>query len=48
MLDEVEELELVLDHYVIAWGVKDDAKHVDLLDWGLKQERALTIEENEE
>ena len=22
MLDEVEELELVLDHYAISWGVK--------------------------
>ena len=22
MLDEVEELELVLEHYAIAWGVK--------------------------
>jgi len=22
LLDEVEELDLVLDHYIIAWGVK--------------------------
>lgn len=42
MLDEVEELELVLDHYVIAWGVKvsghdDEAQYRHLLEWGLHQ-----------
>jgi len=48
MLDEVEELHLVLDHYAITWGVKlpDEqrpATHVvhavdqqKWLEWGLK------------
>lgn len=43
MLDEIEELELVLDHYVIAWGVKASAEHanklVQLRDWRLVQQR---------
>jgi hypothetical protein len=29
-LDEVEELELVLDHYCVAWGSKGDGLGVGL------------------
>ena len=33
MLDEVEELELVLDHYAVTWGVT-----VENTGWGLPRE----------
>lgn len=34
MLDEVEELELVLDHYAITWGVKlPNATYADAKEW---------------
>jgi len=34
-LDELEELELVLDHYFISWGFKE-ATEFPLQNWGLK------------
>ncbi|KAI1791222.1 leucine carboxyl methyltransferase [Ganoderma leucocontextum] len=41
MLDEIEELELVLAHYAITWGVKlppgGAASTVNWSDWGLKR-----------
>lgn len=42
MLDEIEELELVLDHYAVTWGVKlfNPAIEADArahwTSWGLK------------
>jgi len=41
MLDEVEELELVLQHYAITWGVKVFGNEESLYkanwnEWGLK------------
>lgn len=40
MLDEVEELELVLEHYAITWGVKlpSDSKSFEAQweTWGLR------------
>jgi [phosphatase 2A protein]-leucine-carboxy methyltransferase len=46
MLDEIEELELVLDHYVISWGVKvagDNETRETYLGWGLKYQET-TVE----
>ena len=41
MLDEIEELELVLAHYAITWGVKlppgGAALKTNWSDWGLKR-----------
>ncbi|KAI0741113.1 leucine carboxyl methyltransferase [Earliella scabrosa] len=41
MLDEIEELELVLAHYAITWGVKLPPNHsclqADWTNWGLKR-----------
>lgn len=54
MLDEVEELELVLEHYVIAWGVKeadmaDQSGQQRLSEWELRLERTPELEDmNEE
>lgn len=43
MLDEVEELDLVLEHYAITWGAKIfsniEETSVDWTRWGLKNER---------
>lgn len=38
MLDEIEELELVLQHYAVTWGVKlpHDGVKANWKDWGLK------------
>ena len=40
MLDELEELELVLEHYAITWGVKvpakDDAIEANWASWDLE------------
>jgi len=33
MLDEVEELELVLQHYAISWGVKVPLETVETSAW---------------
>lgn len=43
MLDEIEELELVLEHYGITWGLKTfgSIKRPDWLDWGLKPAPAV-------
>lgn len=39
MLDEVEELDLVLDHYAITWGLSISGSETDLnsiwREWGL-------------
>ena len=37
MLDEVEELDLVLEHYVLCWGFKSSVADRDkrLSEWGL-------------
>ena len=37
MLDEVEELELVLDHYAISWGIRfpENWSHEGSDVWGL-------------
>jgi [phosphatase 2A protein]-leucine-carboxy methyltransferase len=51
MLDEVEELNLVLQHYAITWGVKlpdiaDGSKSkAKWVDWEM---RASTVNEDEE
>ena len=39
MLDEVEELDLVLEHYAITWGVKVTAPALvtPWTNWGLKK-----------
>jgi [phosphatase 2A protein]-leucine-carboxy methyltransferase len=50
MLDEVEELELVLDHYAITWGVKvpkSQNDHPSWDSWGL-QEKIWVSETNED
>lgn len=41
MLDEVEELNLVLDHYAVTWGlyVSDSLVNGVWGDWGLKRQR---------
>ena len=42
MLDEVEELELVLDHYAVTWGLKlfksieDEGAKASWTSWGLQ------------
>lgn len=40
MLDELEELELVLQHYAITWGLKisnvTDGVKVSWANWGLR------------
>lgn len=36
MLDEVEELNLVLEHYAITWGVKTSASVSPWVEWGLR------------
>jgi len=44
LLDEIEELELVLDHYVISWAVKpsdDSGTGAELGTWGLKRKVGL-------
>jgi [phosphatase 2A protein]-leucine-carboxy methyltransferase len=33
MLDELEELDLVLQHYAITWGVKYDANNITVSQW---------------
>ncbi|KAF8320326.1 leucine carboxyl methyltransferase [Clavulina sp. PMI_390] len=48
MLDEVEELDLVLEHYVVAWGVKVPDKEAgpgDLIGWGLKENPSVPVNE---
>jgi len=51
MLDEVEELNLVLQHYAITWGIKlpdaDDGLHQNSkwVEWGLKPFRQLVNKE---
>jgi [phosphatase 2A protein]-leucine-carboxy methyltransferase len=39
MLDEIEELDLVLEHYAITWGIKlnDMEAQASWTDWGFKQ-----------
>lgn len=42
MLDEIEELDLVLEHYAITWGVQIPLGHPEdtkkrWREWGLKQ-----------
>ena len=41
MLDEIEELELVLAHYAITWGIKLPPDHsnlqADWTSWGLRR-----------
>jgi hypothetical protein len=48
MLDEIEELELVLEHYVISWGIKvapdRQAECAPFLAWGLKFEETAASE----
>jgi hypothetical protein len=39
MLDEIEELELVLDHYGITWGLGGNISS-NWKDWGLKADTA--------
>jgi [phosphatase 2A protein]-leucine-carboxy methyltransferase len=43
MLDEVEELNLLLEHYVVSWGLKiSQAAECgrNLLEWGLRSQDA--------
>ena len=47
MLDEVEELDLVLEHYAITWGLTVSGKHgAAWNEWGLR--RRETIDEDED
>lgn len=46
MLDEIEELELVLGHYAMTWGVKlfsagDTSFKAAWNDWGVKQKDSM-------
>jgi [phosphatase 2A protein]-leucine-carboxy methyltransferase len=45
MLDEVEELELVLEHYAVTWGVKlfDDGSNSAVWNrWGMVPKEEVT------
>lgn len=44
MLDEIEELDLVLEHYAITWGLFNDKEAIEWKDWGFK-EQVLDMEE---
>ncbi|KAF8584278.1 S-adenosyl-L-methionine-dependent methyltransferase [Ramaria rubella] len=45
LLDEIEELELVLDHYVISWAIKESpAGEITLKTWGLKNKFGKRLE----
>jgi [phosphatase 2A protein]-leucine-carboxy methyltransferase len=47
LLDEIEELELVLDHYVISWGVKQSADTGEgLATWGLRPKAGVAASED--
>lgn len=49
MLDEIEELELVLEHYAVTWGVKMPDQHPNAsawADWGLKESRFVPEEDD--
>jgi hypothetical protein len=49
MLDEVEELELVLDHYAISWGLRfpdESSAHESSDAWGLVRKDQLGNEED--
>ena len=52
MLDEVEELELVLQHYAVTWGVKffdnGEAYKANWNEWGLQQQTAASSTSDEE
>jgi [phosphatase 2A protein]-leucine-carboxy methyltransferase len=53
MLDEVEELDLVLQHYAITWGIKIPNANgsnlkVNWLDWGLKPSTLTGTEDTED
>jgi [phosphatase 2A protein]-leucine-carboxy methyltransferase len=51
MLDEVEELELVLEHYAITWGVKAPTCQTDLASWqswGLQEKIRVSGTEDDE
>jgi len=39
LLDEVEELELVLSHYAVSWGVTQE------MEWGLKKKKVSSSQE---
>jgi [phosphatase 2A protein]-leucine-carboxy methyltransferase len=44
MLDEVEELELVLEHYAVSWGLLFSASNSNASDWkkwGLQKKEPL-------
>lgn len=50
MLDEIEELDLVLEHYAITWGVKLYQKEgqsysADWSNWGLRPPEAEEYED---
>ncbi|KAI0061215.1 leucine carboxyl methyltransferase [Artomyces pyxidatus] len=49
MLDEVEELELVLNHYAISWGVKipvSGTESADWSSWGLRRHIQAEVDED--
>ena len=55
MLDEVEELNLVLQHYAITWGVKlseaEDGSRISTkwIEWGLEPSaESVNVEEENE
>jgi [phosphatase 2A protein]-leucine-carboxy methyltransferase len=51
MLDEIEELDLVLEHYAITWGFKlpdGDEKTKHWNEWGLKKKRNVVVEEDDD
>lgn len=47
MLDEVEELDLVLEHYAITWGLwaPDTETAAQWSGWGLKKQKVTSDEE---
>jgi [phosphatase 2A protein]-leucine-carboxy methyltransferase len=50
LVDEIEELDLVLEHYAITWGlfVPKSAAVADWGQWGLSTKVAAPVDEDEE
>lgn len=44
MLDEIEELDLVLAHYVIAWGVKTPDPDSPFATWDLPDQLPVVLD----
>ena len=48
MLDEIEELDLVLEHYAVTWGLSLDASGAKEIwgNWGLRRKELKDEEDN--